>query len=81
VCYDIINKNFEIRLSYVFVRLIITLWVDIEFTKIVLPNKIRVWDTLNNQENKIKTNNSTYKYEIIKGFITKYIKKLINDYN
>jgi hypothetical protein len=70
VCYDIINKNWETRLSYAFVRLIITLWVDLEFTKIVLPNKIRVWDTLTIQENKIKTNNSTYKYEILKSFIT-----------
>ena len=79
VCYDIINKNFETRLSYAFVRLIITLWVDLEFTKIVLPNKIRVWDTLSLVENKIKTNNSTYKYEILKSFITQYIRNIIND--
>jgi len=47
--------------------------------KVVLPNKIRVWDTLSVVENKIKTNNSTYKYEILKSFITQYIRNIIND--
>ena len=47
LCYKIISsQDLDLLIRHSFTKLIITLWIDRNFSKITLPNNIRVWKDL-----------------------------------
>jgi hypothetical protein len=40
------NTNYDEKLRYAFTKLMTTLWIDRDYIEIVLPNRVRVWNTL-----------------------------------
>jgi len=73
LCFKIISGNYMVNLRHAFLRLTITLWIDRDFTKITLPNKIRIWTRLGEDSQVILTNNSTENYHELKGFVLEYL--------
>jgi len=49
LCFAVISsKQFDVTLRYAFTRLITTLYIDREMIPIVLPNRVRLWNELDN---------------------------------
>ena len=68
--YGLIMKN-------AFTRLMITLWIDRqENTRILLPNKIRIWGQLNQKQMKDNLILNKKKSQQLKSFVKKYIQEV-----
>ncbi len=61
------------KLRHAFTRLITTLWIDKDFIKFQLPNRIRVWNDLDSHKGLMIGINQTDKFEGLIEFITSYI--------
>ena len=60
ICYNIIKaKTYNMKLRHAFTRLITTLWIDKDFIKCQLPNRIRVWDNLDSHKGMMAGINAT----------------------
>ena len=61
------------KLRHAFTRLVTTLWINVGFIKIQLPNRIRVWSDLNVEQLMKFGVNETEVYDGLIDFITTYI--------
>ena len=88
LCYEIINngsandfiddrKNYGLKVRNAFTRLMITLWIDrSENIKIILPNRIRIWNKLQFAQN-INQVLDYERYDHLKQFVTDYFKEIL----
>jgi hypothetical protein len=74
--YDNQEIDYGLTVRHAFTRLMITLWIDRqENTKIILPNKIRIWNKLEYAQTST-TAVDTSKYRRLKDFVEEYIKEI-----
>lgn len=77
------DKMFGSDLRQAFTKLIITLWIDRDpYNKIILPQKIRVWTEIEDQQNKINCSvHDADKFKDLLKYINDYLTKIMEDFD
>ena len=78
-----LEKSFPYTLCFEIIKMIITLWIDRDpYNKIILPQKIRVWTEIEDQQNKINcSGKNADKFKDLLKYINDYLTKIMEDFD